>query len=121
MLWRALRRRCPNCGTAGIFRGWFRMRPVCPSCGLVLEREEQGYVVGSYMFNIIAAELLFAAVFVAALVLTWPTPPWTLLQYGGAVLMILAPIIFYPFSKTLFLAFDLVFRPVVPGDPGAHR
>ena len=87
----------------------------------MLEREEQGYVVGSYMFNIIAAELLFAAVFVAALVLTWPTPPWTLLQYGGAVLMILAPIIFYPFSKTLFLAFDLVFRPVVPGDPGAHR
>ena len=35
--------------------------------------------------------------------------------------MILAPIVFYPFSRTLFLAFDLIFRPVVPGDPGAHR
>jgi hypothetical protein len=25
--------------------------------------------------------------------------------------MILAPILFFPFSKTLFLAFDLLFRP----------
>jgi hypothetical protein len=25
--------------------------------------------------------------------------------------MILAPFLFFPFSKTLFLAFDLVFRP----------
>lgn len=121
MIWRALRRRCPNCGSSGIFNGWFRMRHTCPVCGLVLEREEQGYLVGSYMFNIIAAELLFAAILVSVLVLTWPTPPWRLLQYGGAILMILAPIVFYPFSKTLFLAFDLVFRPAMPNDPGAHR
>ena len=25
--------------------------------------------------------------------------------------MIIAPFVFFPFSKTLFLAFDLVFRP----------
>jgi len=87
----------------------------------VLERGEHGYVVGSYMFNIIAAELLFAGIFVGVLALTWPTPPWTLLQYGGAALMILAPIVFYPFSKTVFLAFDLIFRPVVPDEPQAHR
>ena len=121
MLGRALLRRCPNCGSSRIFTGWFRMRHACPVCGLVLEREEQGYLVGSYMFNIIAAELLFAAILVSVLVLTWPTPPWHLLQYGGALLMILAPIVFYPFSKTLFLAFDLVFRPAMPDDPGAHR
>lgn len=121
MLWRAIRRRCPNCGSAGIFNGWFQLRPACPTCGLVLERDEHGYVVGSYMFNIIAAELLFAGIFVGVLALTWPTPPWTLLQYGGAALMILAPIVFYPFSKTVFLAFDLIFRPVVPDEPQAHR
>ena len=121
MLWRAARRRCPNCGSPGIFDSWFRMKPACPTCGLVLERGEQGYLVGSYMFNIVAAELCFAAIFVTALLLTWPTPPWRLLQYGGAALMILAPIAFYPFSRTFFLAFDLIFRPVIPGDPGAHR
>ena len=111
LFWRALRRRCPNCGGGPIFRSWFRLRPYCPACGLPLERGEQGYQVGSYMFNIIAAELVFVVVFLAVVLATWPSPPWRLLEYGGIALMILAPILFYPFSKTLFLAFDLLFRP----------
>ena len=80
-------------------------------CGLKVERGEEGYQVGSYMFNIVAAELVFAAVFMGVVVLTWPTPPWKLLQVGGIALMVIAPFVFFPFSKTLFLAFDLVFRP----------
>jgi hypothetical protein len=32
--------------------------------------------------------------------------------------MVLAPVVFYPFSKTVFLAFDLCFRPAVPEDFG---
>jgi hypothetical protein len=87
------------------------LRSHCPGCGLPLERGEEGYQVGSYMFNVIASELLFAAIFFMVLMLTWPSPPWTLLQYGGMALMVLAPLLFYPFTKTLFLAFDLVFRP----------
>jgi len=66
---------------------------------------------------------LFAALFLAAIVLIWPTPPWRLLQYGGIVLMVLAPFAFFPFSKTLFLAFDLIFRRATPDElstgPGA--
>ncbi len=76
-----------------------------------MERGEQGYQVGSYMFNIIAAELIFAAIFLGALLLTWPDPPWDLLLYGGMAVMLVAPFVFFPFSKTLFLAFDLTFRP----------
>ena len=87
------------------------MRPACPDCGLHLERSEQGYIVGAYMFNLIAAELVFGAIFVAVLLATWPDPPWTLLQVGGGILMLAMPLLFYPFSKTLFLAFDLLFRP----------
>ena len=108
---RAARLRCPNCGRGKLFESWFRMRPRCPVCGLKVERGDEGYQVGSYMFNIVAAELIFAAVFVGILVATWPSPPWKLLQYGGIALMIVAPFVFFPFSKTLFLAFDLVFRP----------
>ena len=87
------------------------MVPACPSCGLALERKEEGYIVGAYMFNIIAAELVFAAVFITVLALLWPDPPWELLTWTGAVLMLLMPVLFYPVSKTLFLAFDLIFRP----------
>jgi uncharacterized protein (DUF983 family) len=118
LVWRAVRLRCPNCGGGPIFQSWLKMRTRCPVCGLELERGEEGYQVGSYMFNIVAAELLFLAAFLVVLRLTWPTPPWTLLEYGGVALMILAPFLFFPFSKTLFLAFDLLFRPA-PGTDGA--
>jgi uncharacterized protein (DUF983 family) len=109
--WRALRRRCPNCGARGIWTGWFRMREACPVCGLHLERGEHGYIVGAYMFNIVGAELIFAAIFLGIVLATWPSPPWPWLQWGGAALMVALPFLLYPFSKTLFLAFDLLFRP----------
>ncbi len=54
-----------------------------PTCGLHLERGEEGYQVGSYMFNIVASEILFAIVFLAVLLFSWPSPPWRLLEYGG--------------------------------------
>jgi hypothetical protein len=28
--------------------------------------------------------------------------------------MVIAPFLFFPFSKTIFLAFDLIFRPATP-------
>ncbi len=111
LFWRAVRLRCPNCGHGGLWRNWFRMSEVCPHCRLRLERGEQGYIVGAQMFNIIAAELVFAAIFVGVLVAAWPNPSWSLLQYGSMALMVVLPIVGYPFSKTIFLAFDLLFRP----------
>ena len=119
---RALRLRCPECGGRGIFASWFRMRATCPACALPLDRGERGYQVGSYMVNIIAAELLFVAVFLGVLAATWPTPPWTVLQYGGAALMVIAPILLYPFTKTVFLAVDLMVRPAsTPNVSEVHR
>ncbi len=112
LFWRAVRLRCPNCGGGPLFHSWLKPRSRCPSCGLALERGEDGYQVGSYMFNIIAAELVFAGVFVAIVVATWASPPWPPLQIGGIILMIVAPFAFFPFARTLFLAFDLVFRPL---------
>ena len=97
------------------------MRDHCPRCGLPTERGEQGYQVGSYMFAIIAAELVFAAIFLTVLVITWPDPPWDLLLYGGMILMVVVPFLFFPFSKTLFLAFDLAFRPATPDELASGR
>jgi uncharacterized protein (DUF983 family) len=116
LLWRALRLRCPNCGGGPLFKSWLQMQARCPVCRMRLERGEEGYQVGAYMFNIVAAELFFAAIFLTTLAYRWPTPPWDLLLYGGMVMMVVTPVLFYPFSKDLFLDFDLMFRPPASED-----
>ena len=118
LLWRALRLRCPNCGGRPLFKKWLQMQERCPSCGMRLERGEEGYQVGAYMFNIVAAELFFAAVFLITLAYRWPAPPWDLLLYGGMAMMVVTPVLFYPFSKDVFLAVDMIFRPPAPEDFG---
>lgn len=106
----------PNCGGGGLWHKWFYLRKTCPTCRLNFERGEEGYIVGAQMFNIIAAELFFAAIFVGVLLAMVPNVPWTSLTYGTPLFMIVFPLFFYPFSKTLFLAFDMIFRPPQPED-----
>jgi len=111
LLWRAIRRRCPNCGQGGLFDGYFHLRLRCPNCGILLERGEGDYFLGSYTINLFAVEVILAAAFIGVMVVTWPNPPWDALQFGGATLAVVAPIVCYPFTKTLWLAVDLIFRP----------
>ncbi len=114
---RALRLQCPACGGGPVFVSWVRMCPSCPSCGIQYDREPQGgYWVGSYTINLFVTEAVFWVGFVAAMWWTWPTPPWDLLLWIGLFLMVAFPIFFFPWSKTLFVAVDLTFRPAEPGD-----
>jgi uncharacterized protein (DUF983 family) len=113
---RALTLRCPHCGGRGILASWFTLAPACPHCGLRPERGESDYFLGGMMFNIALAEGVFVIVLIVTLVVTWPRVPWTVLQYGAPAAMVLAPIILYPFSRLVWLAFDLMLRPVVPND-----
>ncbi len=107
---RALRLRCPACGGGPIITGWFQSRERCPRCHLRLEREE-GYYLGAMLLTVIVGEVLFVAGFATALILTWPQPPWTLLTYGSALAVVLFPIALYPFSRTVWLALDLLVQP----------
>lgn len=111
LLVRALRLRCPNCGGGPVFVTWWRLVPNCPVCGLGFERGEQGYWLGAYFFNLMAVETVFSAWVAGFLVVTWPEPPWILLQVSTIILMLIVPVAFFPYSKTLFLAFDLWVRP----------
>jgi uncharacterized protein (DUF983 family) len=119
LLGRALLLRCPNCRGRGIFAKWGQLKQRCPECGLWLERGEGDYYLGAYTVSLIFIETVFAIGFVAVLVLTWPDPPWDLIQWGGAVVLAASVIIAYPFSKTIFLAIDLIFRPVTADDLSA--
>jgi uncharacterized protein (DUF983 family) len=111
MLGRALLLRCPRCGSSGLFRGWLTLNKQCPRCNLLLQRGEGDHWLGGYAFNLVLSELVWAASMVTILIVRWPDVPWDFLQYGGVALMIAAPFIFFPFSRTLWLAIDLMVRP----------
>ena len=121
MVARALIRRCPNCGSRGIFASYTELREACPRCGLRLHRGESDYFIGAYLLNLVAVELLFVAMLGVWAVATYPDTPWTLIQWSGLALMIVGAVVCYPFSKALWLAADLVFRPLTERELEWHR
>lgn len=120
MLIRALRLRCPNCGGRPLFRRWVVMEDTCPDCHLVLDRGESDYFIGSYTVNFVAAELFVVFAALVAILLTWPDVPWKSIEYGLYLLVVPFPVLTYPFSKTLWLAIDLWFRPLKLSDIEGH-
>jgi uncharacterized protein (DUF983 family) len=116
VLWRAVRLRCPHCGGGPVLEHYFKMRARCGNCGLALERGERDYFIGSMMFNLVVAELLFVAAFVATLVTTWPNVPWDTLEWAAPLAMLAAPFALFPFSKLTWLGFDILLRPVAPDE-----
>lgn len=67
--------------------------------------------MGAGCLNLVVAELVFAFGLVAVIALTWPDPPWNAMLFVGIPVMVVTPILFFPFSRTLWIAFDLTFRP----------
>jgi uncharacterized protein (DUF983 family) len=118
---RALRWRCPNCGGRPVRSSWMRRLPGCPVCGLRLDRGENDYFIGAYLLNLVVAELIIAFGLLAVLIGTWPTPPWDGIQYAGVALMLLMPLVTYPFAELIWLAVDLCFRPLTPQELAWHR
>ena len=118
---RAFLLRCPNCGRGPVLRHWLKLRVRCGSCGLRTERGEHDYFVGSIFILFTLAGLLVLGTLVVTLVVSWPTVPWDLLQYGLPVMMGIAVPALFPFSKLVWLAFDLMLRPVTPEELEWHR
>jgi hypothetical protein len=113
LLLRGLVRRCPRCGGGKLFTGWLKMRPRCPRCGMCFEREE-GFFLGAYVVNfgvMILALALFIAIGVAV---TLPDPPPGKLALGGMAVGVFVPIFFYPMSRTVWSAIDLMMKPLEP-------
>lgn len=119
MLARGLARRCPICGSGGLFASWFKMRERCPGCGHRFEREE-GFFLGAYVVNLAVVEgLLGLLVVVPTIVLAATRPgfnPWPVVAVG-LVAAIVGPLAFYPFSRTIWVALDVMLRPSGTSEP----
>ncbi|MBW3629767.1 MAG: DUF983 domain-containing protein [Gemmatimonadetes bacterium] len=109
---RAFILRCPHCGRGRVVQSWFRMHPRCSACGIRTERGEEDFFLGSMMFNIILSEGLFVAFVIGLIVIRWPAVPWDFLETWAILLMVAAPFLVFPWTKTLWLASDILIRPV---------
>lgn len=112
MLARGLVRRCARCGGGNLFTGWLTMREQCPTCGYRFERRgEEAFFLGAIVVNFAVTEGVLGVMLLVSFVLTLPDPPLLLLCAIAVPLMVAAPIAFYPFSKTIWAAFDLMLHP----------
>jgi hypothetical protein len=85
----------------------------CPHCGFRYERES-GYWVGAIIINTAATEALFGVLFVAVLVATLPDVAWLPVIIVGVLTNVIVPILFYPLSKTVWVAIDVALHPLRP-------
>ncbi|CAA9259325.1 MAG: hypothetical protein AVDCRST_MAG50-2917 [uncultured Acidimicrobiales bacterium] len=118
MLARASVRHCPRCGSGRLFESYFRLRDHCPGCDYLFAREE-GFWLGAFVVNFVVAEgavflLMFAFIF--RLAATEGTQQGSMLSWlvMGVVLAVVTPIVFYPFSKTIWAAVDIFMQGARP-------
>ena len=121
MVRRGLLKRCAVCGSSGLFEGWFKMRERCPRCGYVFAREN-GFALGAILMNFAVAEALLAVVGIIPLIaMLAANPDADVLPViiASVVAVVVGPVVFHPFSRTLWVALELILRPSaarVPGD-----
>ncbi|MEM9654104.1 MAG: DUF983 domain-containing protein [Actinomycetota bacterium] len=113
LILRGLRRRCPACGRGRQFRWWVRMQPRCHHCGLTFERIE-GHWIGAIGINTIVSFGILLGSLVVSFVVTFPDLPVVPLMIGHVLLAIVAPILFFPISRTLWTGIDIAMRPLEP-------
>ncbi len=115
---RGLRKRCARCGAQGIFAGYFKLQPRCPTCGFQFSREE-GFVTGVFLVNF---SVTLAVLWLA--VMAWVL--WrSITDASGAIWPILVacvgialvvPVLFYPRAAATWAALDLAMRPLEPDE-----
>lgn len=103
--------RCPWCGSRRTFlRGWFKRYDRCRTCGIAWRREE-GFELGTVTVNTIVTFGALTIAMAVGLALTLPdVPVLRFVLLLGAVAAVM-PLVVYPFSYTIWLAFDLAVHP----------
>jgi uncharacterized protein (DUF983 family) len=105
VLLRGLTRRCPRCGSGGLFERWFAIRQRCPRCQLQLEREEGGFL-GAMVVSYTVTAAVWLALLVAWLIVDLPDLHVAALTIASIALAGLVPLLFWPFSKTIWASVD---------------
>ena len=115
LLWRGSTKACPLCGQRKLFKKWVYMERNCPRCKLHFERIE-GHWIGAVGMNTIVSFLLLVAGLAIFFYVTYPDIPTGRWVFWFAACFGTIPILFYPNSKTLWTAIDILMRPIEEKD-----
>ncbi|HEV7535001.1 MAG TPA: hypothetical protein VGP90_05155 [Acidimicrobiia bacterium] len=120
MFGRAALRRCPRCGAGHVFTSWWTMKECCPNCNLHFEgRAEEGHFLGAMTINIgLTATILLLGIwfYVGVLALSGDGggPPVWFVVVTSAALAVILPVLFYPFTKTIWVAAEITMNRMDP-------
>jgi len=116
LLIRGLCLRCPRCGARSLFRTWWSMYERCYACQLRFERE-QGYFLGAMYINY---GVTVGLALIGSFALEWWMPVSLTQQLLFWVSFgTLFPLVFFRYSRGLWLGFDYIFDPMDAEGPEA--
>ncbi len=107
-LWRGITHACPRCGCRKTHTKYFSIREHCPVCQLKFEKEH-GYWTGAIAINFIMTGAIIIVGLALGLILTAPDIAVAPLMALLLPLAIVLPIVFYPFTYTVWMAIDYGF------------
>jgi hypothetical protein len=82
----------------------------CPRCAYRFNREE-GSFLGAFVINFGVTQAALGLVLIIGFATTLPDPPVVRLIVIAAVVVVAVPVVFYPISKTVWTAIDLLMHP----------
>ena len=98
--------KCPQCGEGALFQTYFKMFTHCAVCNLKFERES-GYFIGAMYINYGATVLTaFPSYFLFE---KFTSIPFYVNLSVWALFSAIFPVIFYRYSKSLWLNLDYIF------------
>ena len=120
---RAALKHCPRCGTGHLFTSWWKMKERCPKCDLHFEgRPEEGHFLGAITINTgLTAGILLLGIWLYVIVLALGDgngPPVWFVVATSAALAVILPALFYPFTKTIWVACEIAMN---RWDPDRHK
>jgi len=118
---RALRLRCPHCGEGRVLKSFNAVHDRCAACSFRYCRSDDDYFSGAMFFGMMIGETLAVLAIGAAIWITYPNVPWSFLQYAIPIVLLGVMIMLFPISRVVWLAIDVMLRPVEASELAASR
>jgi len=108
MFRRAIVLKCPHCGSRRTFiRHWLLRYDRCRTCGIKWHREH-GFELGPIALNTVFTCGTLGIAMIVAFVATAPDFPVLQLTLGMVAGAVLLPLLAFPFTNLVWMAFDLL-------------